>query len=86
MYVNLDIHFLPRRRNEYKRNTQQREAFAAVRVKNTGFDGVQIHAAHGYSLSMFLIPYCNRRDDAGNGDVHNRARIIYEVYEENRSG
>jgi len=58
---------------------------AAERVKKAGFDGVQIHAAHGYFLSMFLTPYYNRRTDEYNGDIHNRARIIYEVYEEIRS-
>ncbi len=61
---------------------------AAERAKRAGFDGVQIHAAHGYFLSMFLTPYYNRRNDEYNGDIHNRARIIYEVYEEirNRAG
>lgn len=57
---------------------------AAERVLKAGFDGVQIHAAHGYFLSMFLTPYYNRRDDEYNGDIHDRARIIYEVYEEIR--
>ncbi|BHH84454.1 NADH:flavin oxidoreductase [Desulforhopalus sp. 52FAK] len=58
---------------------------AAERTQKAGFDGVQIHAAHGYFLSMFLTPYYNRRTDEYNGDIHNRARIIYEVYEEIRS-
>ena len=58
---------------------------AAVRAKKSGFDGVQIHAAHGYFLSMFLTPYYNRRDDEYNGDIHDRARMIYEVYDEVRS-
>ncbi len=57
---------------------------AAERAKKSGFDGVQIHAAHGYFLSMFLTPYYNRRNDEYNGDIHNRARIIYEVFEEIR--
>jgi 2,4-dienoyl-CoA reductase-like NADH-dependent reductase (Old Yellow Enzyme family) len=57
---------------------------AAERAKKAGFDGVQIHAAHGYFLSMFLTPYYNKRDDEYNGDIHNRARIIYEVYKEVR--
>lgn len=58
---------------------------AAERVKKAGFDGVQIHGAHGYFLSMFLTPYFNRRNDEYGGDIHNRARIIYEVYEEIRN-
>lgn len=58
---------------------------AAERVKNAGFDAVQIHAAHGYFLSMFLTPYYNRRTDEYNGGIHDRARIIYDVYFEIRA-
>ena len=57
---------------------------AAERVQKAGFDGVQIHAAHGYFLSMFLTPHYNRRTDEYNGGIHDRARIIYEVYAETR--
>lgn len=60
-------------------------ADAAVRAKKAGFDGVQIHAAHGYLLSQFLTPYYNRRQDEYGGDIHNRARIIYETVEEIRN-
>lgn len=58
---------------------------AARRAKKAGFDAVQIHGAHGYFLSSFLTPYYNRRRDEYNGEIHNRARIIYEVYEEVRN-
>ncbi|SKB64717.1 2,4-dienoyl-CoA reductase [Acetoanaerobium noterae] len=54
-------------------------ALAAERAKKSGFDAVQIHAAHGYFLSQFLTPYYNRRTDEYGGDINNRARIIYEV-------
>jgi 2,4-dienoyl-CoA reductase-like NADH-dependent reductase (Old Yellow Enzyme family) len=54
---------------------------AAARAKAAGFDGVQIHGAHGYFLSSFLTPYYNRRKDQYNGDIHSRARILYEVYQ-----
>lgn len=57
---------------------------AALRAKKAGFDAVEIHAAHGYLLSQFLTPYYNRRTDEYGGDIHNRARIIYEVIEEIR--
>ncbi len=57
---------------------------AALRAKKGGFDGVQIHAAHGYLLSQFLSPYYNRRQDNYGGTLENRARIIFEVYREMR--
>jgi 2,4-dienoyl-CoA reductase-like NADH-dependent reductase (Old Yellow Enzyme family) len=48
-------------------------------VKEDGFDGVQLHAAHGGLLSRFLSPYANRRQDAYGGSVVNRTRIITEI-------
>ncbi len=59
------------------------EAFgrAAYRSKEADFDGVQIHAAHGYLLSQFLSPFFNRRKDVYGGSVENRARILLEVLE-----
>ena len=54
---------------------------AAYRVKEAGFDGVQIHAAHGFLLSMFLNPYYNRRSDDYGGSIGNRARILFESYQ-----
>ncbi len=58
---------------------------AAARVKKSGFDAVQIHAAHGYFLSQFLCPYYNRRNDEYGGSIENRARIIIEIYHEIRA-
>jgi 2,4-dienoyl-CoA reductase-like NADH-dependent reductase (Old Yellow Enzyme family) len=57
---------------------------AARRVRDAGFDGVQIHGAHGYLLSQFLTPYYNRRTDEYGGSLENRARIVLEVYDEIR--
>ena len=59
-------------------------AEAAERAKKAGFDGVQLHAAHGYFLSQCLSPYYNRRTDEYGVTVQGRARILYEVCEQIR--
>jgi len=52
---------------------------AAVRAERAGFDGVEIHGAHGYILCAFLSPETNRRTDKWGGSLENRARIVFEI-------
>ncbi|GAA0404622.1 NADH:flavin oxidoreductase/NADH oxidase family protein [Cocleimonas flava] len=62
------------------RDIVQRFAQAASLAKQTGFDGVQIHGAHGYLVSQFLSPRHNQRDDYWGGDADRRMNFVREVY------
>ncbi len=66
-------------------NVIERFAHTASVAKQTGFTGVQIHAAHGYLLSEFLSPLVNQRDDEWGGNLENRARLLMRVIGEVRA-
>jgi 2,4-dienoyl-CoA reductase-like NADH-dependent reductase (Old Yellow Enzyme family) len=59
--------------------TVERFATSAALAERAGFDGVEVHAAHGYLISQFLSPLVNRRNDDWGGSLENRARLLLEV-------
>jgi 2,4-dienoyl-CoA reductase-like NADH-dependent reductase (Old Yellow Enzyme family) len=63
------------------RNLVDQYAAAGRRVYESGYDLVQLHAAHGYLLSSFLSPYTNRRKDEYGGSTMGRTKILLEIYD-----
>ncbi|MFJ8096527.1 NADH:flavin oxidoreductase/NADH oxidase family protein [Streptomyces griseofuscus] len=64
---------------EQIQDTVTRYAVTARRAEQAGFDGVEVHAAHGYLLSQFLSPLVNKRTDQWGGPLENRARMLLDV-------
>ncbi len=52
---------------------------AAVRAERAGFDGVEIHGAHGYIVCQYLSAEINQRDDQYGGSLENRSRLLFDV-------
>ena len=59
-------------------------AKASRRAKQSGFDGVEIHAAHTYLINQFLSPYYNQRQDEYGGSLENRMRFLVEIFNKTR--
>lgn len=59
-------------------------AHAAEYLEKAGFDGIELHGAHGYLLAQFLAQTTNKRTDKYGGSLENRARIILEIGDEIR--
>jgi 2,4-dienoyl-CoA reductase-like NADH-dependent reductase (Old Yellow Enzyme family) len=67
------------------RDIIRRFATAAEVAQRAGFDGVQLHGAHGYLISQFLSPLANQRDDEWGGDAKRRMHFVLETLRATRA-
>ncbi len=79
--ANLNTKIVPTEMNTSEiKVLQEKFAQAALRGKKAGFNGIEIHAAHGFLLNQFITPYYNHRNDSYGGSIKNRARMLLETY------
>lgn len=81
MYTQIDTFEITK---EEIRDMKQKFADAALRAKNAGFDGVEVHCAHGFLHHQFFSPLFNHRKDEYGGSTENRSRFIIETYQKVR--
>ncbi len=75
----------PREMNDFDiADVKNRFVNTALLAKQSGFNGVEVHAAHGYLISQFLSPITNKRTDQWGGSIVNRARLLTDVVKEIR--
>ena len=67
------------------RDTVQKYGDCAHRAELAGFDGIEIHGAHGYLIAQFMSPYSNKRTDIYGGSLQNRMRFALEIIKDIRS-
>lgn len=72
---------VPLSTEQIKTQIIDRFVYAAKFAYETGFDGVELHGAHGYLLAQFTSPTTNKRTDQYGGSIENRQRIILEIYD-----
>ncbi|KAK6047838.1 oxidoreductase, FAD/FMN-binding protein [Cooperia oncophora] len=72
---------VPLTEEQVKTEVVDRFVYAAKLAYEQGFDGVQLHGAHGYLLSQFMSPTTNKRTDKYGGSVENRTRVVCEIFE-----
>ncbi|HIS66549.1 MAG TPA: FAD-dependent oxidoreductase [Candidatus Scatomorpha merdipullorum] len=58
---------------------------AAVRAKEAGFDGVEVHGGHGYMIAQFMSPHSNKRTDEWGGDLYGRLKLPREIFKNIRA-